>query len=98
MLLLQGLDDPVVPPAQAQAIAATLAAHGIRHAYLAFEGESHGFRRAETIISVPGGRAVLLRPESWASAPRHPAGALTPAGWQRSRPGGHRAANGRRYG
>jgi dipeptidyl aminopeptidase/acylaminoacyl peptidase len=50
ILLLQGLDDPVVPPAQSEAIAAELAAHGIRHAYLAFEGESHGFRRADTIV------------------------------------------------
>jgi dipeptidyl aminopeptidase/acylaminoacyl peptidase len=51
ILLLQGLDDPVVPPAQSEAIAAQLAAHGIPHAYLAFEGESHGFRRAGTIIA-----------------------------------------------
>ncbi len=49
ILLLQGLDDPVVPPAQAESIAADLAANGIRHAYLAFEGESHGFRKAETL-------------------------------------------------
>ena len=49
ILLLQGLDDPIVPPAQSEAIAAQLAEYGIRHAYLAFEGESHGFRRAETI-------------------------------------------------
>lgn len=51
VLLLQGLDDPVVPPVQSEAIAADLAAHGIRHAYLAFEGESHGFRRTETMIA-----------------------------------------------
>jgi dipeptidyl aminopeptidase/acylaminoacyl peptidase len=51
VLLLQGLDDPVVPPSQSQAIAADLAAHGIRHAYIAFAGESHGFRKAETIIA-----------------------------------------------
>jgi dipeptidyl aminopeptidase/acylaminoacyl peptidase len=51
IMLLQGLDDPVVPPAQSEAIAADLAAHGIRHAYLSFKGESHGFRRAETIIA-----------------------------------------------
>ena len=51
ILLLQGLDDPVVPPAQSEAIAADLAAHGIRHAYLAFEGESHGFRRADSNIA-----------------------------------------------
>jgi dipeptidyl aminopeptidase/acylaminoacyl peptidase len=48
-LLLQGLDDPIVPPAQAERIAADLAANGIRHGYITFEGESHGFRKAETI-------------------------------------------------
>src|SRR5215470_1626292 len=51
VLLLQGLDDPVVPPAQSEAIATQLAEHGIRHAYLSFKGESHGFRRADTIIN-----------------------------------------------
>jgi len=51
VLLLQGLDDPVVPPAQARSIAGDLAAHGIRHALLTFRGESHGFRRADTMIS-----------------------------------------------
>ena len=49
ILLLQGLDDPIVPPSQSEAIARDLAAHGIRHAYLAFAGESHGFRKAETV-------------------------------------------------
>ena len=51
VLLLQGLDDPIVPPDQSEAIAAELAAHGIRHAYIAFEGESHGFRRADSMIT-----------------------------------------------
>ncbi|MGH3248948.1 MAG: prolyl oligopeptidase family serine peptidase, partial [Trebonia sp.] len=51
ILLLQGLDDPIVPPAQSEAIAADLAAHGIRHAYITFAGESHGFRKAETVIT-----------------------------------------------
>jgi dipeptidyl aminopeptidase/acylaminoacyl peptidase len=51
ILLLQGLDDPVVPPAQAQSLAADLATHGIPYAYLPFEGESHGFRKAETIVT-----------------------------------------------
>jgi len=51
ILLLQGADDPVVPPEQSEAIAADLAAHGIRHAYLVFKGESHGFRRGETIAT-----------------------------------------------
>ena len=44
VLILQGLDDKVVLPAQAEAVAAVLAARGIPHAYLAFEGEGHGFR------------------------------------------------------
>jgi len=51
VLLLQGLDDPVVPPAQAESIAADLAAHGIPYAYITFEGESHGFRKAESIVA-----------------------------------------------
>ena len=51
VLLLQGLDDPVVPPAQAELLLAALAGKGVPHAYLAFEGEAHGFRRAETIIA-----------------------------------------------
>ncbi len=44
VLVLQGLDDRVVPPAQAEAIVAALAANGIPHAYLPFAGEGHGFR------------------------------------------------------
>ncbi|HTU06453.1 MAG TPA: prolyl oligopeptidase family serine peptidase, partial [Trebonia sp.] len=48
LLLLQGLDDPVVPPGQAEEIAAELAEQGIPYAYIAFEGESHGFRKAES--------------------------------------------------
>jgi dipeptidyl aminopeptidase/acylaminoacyl peptidase len=51
VLLLQGLDDKIVPPSQSRAIAAELAAHAIPHALLEFEGESHGFRRAETITT-----------------------------------------------
>jgi len=50
VLLLQGLDDPIVPPAQAEAFRDAMVRKGIPHAYLAYEGESHGFRRAETII------------------------------------------------
>ncbi len=51
VLLLQGLDDPIVPPAQAESIAADLSGHGIRHALLAFAEEGHGFRKTETIIA-----------------------------------------------
>jgi dipeptidyl aminopeptidase/acylaminoacyl peptidase len=51
VLLAQGLDDPVVPPVQAEAIARDLSERGTRYAYLPFEGESHGFRKAETVIT-----------------------------------------------
>jgi dipeptidyl aminopeptidase/acylaminoacyl peptidase len=50
VLLLQGLEDEVVPPAQAEEMAAALRGSGVPHAVLMFEGEQHGFRRAETII------------------------------------------------
>jgi dipeptidyl aminopeptidase/acylaminoacyl peptidase len=50
VLLLQGLEDEVVPPAQAEEMAAALRRNGVPHAVLMFEGEQHGFRRAETII------------------------------------------------
>ncbi len=48
LLLLQGLDDRVVPPSQLDAIEAAFRASG--HPYVArrFAGEGHGFRRAET--------------------------------------------------
>lgn len=51
VLLLQGLDDPIVPPSQAELFRDALVAKGIRHAYIAYEGESHGFRRSSTIVS-----------------------------------------------
>jgi dipeptidyl aminopeptidase/acylaminoacyl peptidase len=50
LIVLQGDEDAVVPPAQAEAIVAALAAKQVPHAYLLFAGEQHGFRRAETII------------------------------------------------
>jgi dipeptidyl aminopeptidase/acylaminoacyl peptidase len=49
VILLQGLEDAVVPPAQAEAMAAALDAKRIPYAYVAFPGEQHGFRRAEHI-------------------------------------------------
>ena len=50
MLVLQGLEDEVVPPSQAEVMVEALEAKGIPYAYLAFEGEQHGFRKAENII------------------------------------------------
>ncbi len=48
LLVLQGLDDKVVPPSQAESIIAALDRRGIPYAYLAFEGEGHGFRKEES--------------------------------------------------
>ncbi len=48
LLILQGLDDKVVPPVQAETIIAALRDRGIPYAYLSFEGEGHGFRRADS--------------------------------------------------
>ena len=50
LLVLQGLDDEVVPPSQSEAIVAAVAANNLPHAAIYFEGEQHGFRKAETVI------------------------------------------------
>jgi dipeptidyl aminopeptidase/acylaminoacyl peptidase len=50
VILFQGLEDEVVPPSQAEEMVAALRRGGVHHAYLAFEGEQHGFRRSETIV------------------------------------------------
>lgn len=49
-LLLQGLDDVICPPAQCERFLDRMAGRGIPHAYIAFEGEGHGFRRADTMV------------------------------------------------
>ncbi len=50
VIFFQGLDDKVVPPNQAEAMVNALKAKGIPVAYIAYEGEAHGFRKAENII------------------------------------------------
>ena len=49
ILLLQGSDDKVVPPDQAEMMAAAARQKGLPVALIMFEGEGHGFRKAETI-------------------------------------------------
>ncbi|MGZ4716128.1 MAG: dipeptidyl-peptidase 5 [Acidimicrobiales bacterium] len=49
VIVLQGLEDEVVPPAQSEMIVDALRAKGVPVAYLAFEGEQHGFRQAPNI-------------------------------------------------
>ena len=50
VLILQGADDRVVPPAQAAQIVDALWERQLPHAYLLFPGEDHGFRAADNII------------------------------------------------
>ena len=50
VLLLQGLEDAVVPPSQAEIMVEALERNEVPYAYIAFEGEQHGFRKAESII------------------------------------------------
>jgi dipeptidyl aminopeptidase/acylaminoacyl peptidase len=49
VIFFQGLEDKVVPPNQAEMMVEALRAKGIPVAYLAFEGEQHGFRQAKNI-------------------------------------------------
>lgn len=49
IMFFQGLEDKIVPPDQAQTMFDALRKRGIPTAYLAFEGEQHGFRRAANV-------------------------------------------------
>ena len=49
VILFQGLEDEVVPPSQAEMMLEALRQKGLAVAYIPFEGEQHGFRRAESI-------------------------------------------------
>ncbi len=49
LILFQGLEDRIVPPSQAELMFEAVRAKGLPCAYIPFEGEQHGFRRAENI-------------------------------------------------
>lgn len=51
MIILQGAEDAVVPQNQADHVVSALKKKGVAHAYLLFEGEGHGFRKAENIVA-----------------------------------------------
>ena len=52
MILFQGLEDKVVPPNQSEKMFEAVRAKKLPVAYLTFEGEQHGFRKAENIKRV----------------------------------------------
>ena len=52
IILFQGLDDLIVPPNQSELMVGSLISRGIDVEYHAFSGESHGFRKAETLQHV----------------------------------------------
>lgn len=49
VILFQGLEDKVVPPNQAESMVEALKSRGMQVAYIAYQGEQHGFRKAENI-------------------------------------------------
>jgi dipeptidyl aminopeptidase/acylaminoacyl peptidase len=51
LIVLQGDEDAVVPPNQSEMIVDALRTNGVEVEYLLFEGEQHGFRKAENIIT-----------------------------------------------
>jgi dipeptidyl aminopeptidase/acylaminoacyl peptidase len=51
LVIFQGLEDKVVPPSQSEAVRDACVTNGLKHAYVAYEGEGHGFRQASTIVS-----------------------------------------------
>jgi len=49
LIVLQGMQDPIVPPNQSEKIVDALRERKVPVAYLLFDGEQHGFRRSENI-------------------------------------------------
>jgi dipeptidyl aminopeptidase/acylaminoacyl peptidase len=60
ILLLQGFDDKVVPQDQAEMMAAAARQKGLPVAMIMFEGEGHGFRKAETIKAATEAQIYFL--------------------------------------
>jgi len=50
VIFFQGLDDKIVLPNQAELMVQSLRENGVPVAYLALEGEGHGFRKADNIV------------------------------------------------
>ncbi|HEX6394331.1 MAG TPA: S9 family peptidase [Acidimicrobiales bacterium] len=52
LILFQGSEDKVVPPEQSRLMYEALTERGVQAEYFEFEGEQHGFRKAETVVAV----------------------------------------------
>jgi dipeptidyl aminopeptidase/acylaminoacyl peptidase len=61
MLLLQGLDDKVVLPEQAEMMVGVLERKGVPYEYIPFEGEGHGFRKHENIVHALEAELAFIR-------------------------------------
>ena len=92
LILFQGLEDKVVPPEQSEMMVDALRNKGVPFAYVTYEGEQHGFRKAENIkrtaqaeLSFYG--AILGFQPADAIDPSPPTGSRQPDG--RVRTGGH---------
>ncbi|WP_063738358.1 alpha/beta hydrolase family protein [Streptomyces wedmorensis] len=78
-LLLHGLEDVIVDPAQSSAMARALRAAGIPYEHAEFPGERHGWRRAETIraaleAEIRFYERIFTPPEGPAAGPDRPVG------------------------
>jgi dienelactone hydrolase len=51
LIIFQGSNDPIVPPSQSLAFRDACVRNSIKHKYFEFPGESHGFRKSETITT-----------------------------------------------
>ena len=60
VLILQGLEDRVVPPSQAEGMVAALEANHVPYAYLGFAGEGHGFRGGAAIRAATEAELAFL--------------------------------------
>ncbi|MDP2322056.1 MAG: prolyl oligopeptidase family serine peptidase [Acidobacteriota bacterium] len=61
IILFQGLDDKVVPPNQSAMMAEAVRKKGLKVKYVTFEGEQHGFRKAENITRALEDELVFYR-------------------------------------
>ena len=60
VILFQGLEDKIVPPSQAETFVEVCKTKGLPYAYVAFEGEQHGFRQARNIRRAFEGELYFL--------------------------------------